>query len=79
MHKEIAIAKITAYLGRNPVVAANNLPDRVHQDANTPAIANVNEYRDYINYFRTPGHTDAHIDALVGEMQKAKVLAQIEV
>ena len=77
MHREIAIAKITAYLGRATAVLANNLPDRAVADANAPAVANVNDYQDYINFLRNHVYTDVEINAFVVEMQRAKNSAQV--
>ena len=77
MHREIAIVKIAAYLGRGTPVVAGNLPDRLAADAGAPAIGNVNEYRTYDVFLRGAAHTDAQTDAFVGEMQKAKNLASI--
>ena len=77
MHREIAIAKITAYLARPTAVLVNNLPDRTLADAGAPAIGTVNDYRGYTNFLRNHVYTDVEINAFVAETQKAKNLAQI--
>ena len=77
MHREIAIAKITAYLGRGTAVTAPNLPERAVADAAAPAVAAVNDYQDYINFLRNHVYTDVEINAFVVEMQRAKNSAQV--
>ena len=77
MHREIAIAKITAYLARGTAVLPAALPNRTVADAGAPAIGNVNEYQTYDAFLRGAAHTDAEIDAFVGEMQRAKSSVQI--
>ena len=57
LHQEIAIAKITAYLGRAPIVAANALPTRTATGIATALPRHHdNEYRDYLNFIR--GNTE---------------------
>src|SRR5215216_2399552 len=77
MHKEIAIAKIGAYLGRNPVIAATALPNRTVDMADAAALArtNDNEYRTYIAFLRGAAYDEGRINAFVSEMQKAKAFA----
>ena len=79
MHKEIAIAKITAYLGRGTAVAAPNLPNRTAAMADAAALPRVadGEYQDYINFIRNHAYNANQIDAFVGEMQQAKGLGVI--
>ena len=53
IHREIAIAKITAYLTRQTMVAVN-LPDRTATTvvAASPAIVGADEYRTFVTLLR---------------------------
>ena len=85
MHKEIAIAKLTAFLGRDPIVAAGDLPARTAPIATAGGGLTRNDdddYQAYIDFIR--GHTTytaATLEAFVTEMINAKgeasALAQI--
>ena len=80
IHKEIAIAKITAFLARVPVVAANALPDRAAAGIATalPRHAN-NEYQDYVNFIRgNNDYTDVRLNDFVREMAIAKDIAKVD-
>ena len=74
LHKEIAIAKITAYLGREPAVAANTLPTRpVAGLATALPRHNDNEYQDYINFIRNNNeYTSVGLNDFVQEMVNVK-------
>ena len=79
MHKEIAIAKITAYLARDPAVTAPNLPVRtVATNAAAFPRANDNEYQQYVNFIRDHVYNANQLNAFVEEMQFAKNMAVIQ-
>ena len=74
LHQEIAIAKITAYLGRVPAVAAHALPTRTATGIATalPRHHN-NEYQDYLNFIRgNTEYTATRLNDFVREMVTAK-------
>ena len=87
MHKEIAIAKLTAFLGRDPAVAEGDLPVRTGPVATAGGgltRAGDTDYQVYVNFIRNHGaYTATTLGAFVTEMINAKgeasALAQINV
>ena len=81
LHKEIAIAKITAYLAAAPAVNANALPNRTVAAAGSLPRANDNEYQDYLNFIRNSAYNATQLNAfvveIVGRKQEARLTAQI--
>ena len=83
IHKEIAIAKIAAYLAAAPTVNANALPNRTVADVDADAIprANDNDYKTYDTFIRGAGYNAAQLNAFVAELaarkQEAVFMSQI--
>ncbi len=75
IHKEIAIAKIDAFLARLPAVDVADLPVRAAGDvaANALARTNDNEYQTYPVFIRNhAAYTAAALNAFVSELDNAK-------
>ena len=72
LHKEIAIAKITAYLAAAPAVNANALPNRTVAAAGSLPRANDNEYQDYLNFIRNSAYNATQLNAFVVELAGKK-------
>ena len=81
LHREIAIAKITAYLAAAPAVNANALPNRTVAAAGSLPRVNNNEYQDYLNFIRNSAYNAPQLNAFVvelaGRKQTAHALTQI--
>ena len=80
IHKEIAIAKITAFLARVPVVNAGTLPNRAAAGIATALPQhNNNEYQDYVNFIRGNNeYTDVRLNDFVREMAITKDIAKVD-
>ena len=85
IHKEITIAKINAFLTRDPVANATALLDRpTHTDPTKLDRANANEYRQYPAFIRglaATAYTAAKLNLFVEELgtnAKNALAAQVE-